>query len=252
MTMNYFTTQVKSDIRMKLLDTTWNKTSVDFQNGSKGVNPAFTPTITSMANGTYCYAFNFYSAFKVYADSHSDRNQFFKSYLKGFYMYGTVSGSSAPQFHSAESSTAQYRPYLKIVYTYTHDIPVENNGIYSLKNAASGKYLTVNASDDNAYLYSKIEGSSSQVFRFVGGEGCFKLQTLSRSGKALGYDYVQDGLAPTNGNNVMGKRTRKKIPTRSSSFWSMWTPSTATITMRCSPVRTPRRRSRRWARWTEP
>ncbi len=202
-TMNYYSPKNGADLRMKLLDQSWNAATIEYASAPKGTGTAYTPVITS-ESGRWRYSFDFYNAVKEYGRTHTSMEGFFTGFLKGFRLYGTTAVSSPPRLDSAESASTGFRPFVEIVYTYKHDIPVISGGVYSLKNAASGKYLTVSASDDNAYQYEKT-GTNTQAFTLIGGNGCFTIRPVSRSGKALGYEYSADTTGVTNGNNVMAK-----------------------------------------------
>ena len=80
----------------------------------------------------------------------SDLNSFYPEYFAGMnygYMIRYTDESTANpdynSFYSSEFTTRASRPYIKIYYSYALPSCLANGAVYSMKNAASGKYLSV-------------------------------------------------------------------------------------------------------------
>ncbi|MGM9642218.1 MAG: RICIN domain-containing protein [Eubacteriales bacterium] len=102
------------------------------------------------------------------------------------------------QLHSSENSHAKYMPVFVIEYSYYHDDSLEDGAVYSFKNSASNKYMTVysggTAEGTNVCQSYSATPTLSQTFRLDYDEDCecFRIRSLCSSngyGSALTYSY---------------------------------------------------------------
>lgn len=136
-------------------------------------------------------------------------------YLSEFCEYGfriECTGSGYSQLFSSEYSNPAVRPVFVIQYSITPDECLEDGAVYSFKNSASNKYMTVyggsTANGTNICQSYSAAPTLSQTFRLDYHEDteCYLIRSLCSSngyGSALTYSYsamASDSASATSGN----------------------------------------------------
>lgn len=186
-TLNFWGSANSTNLRMRVLTTPWDQSTLTYDNRPLGLSTVYTSTTATASTSTGWRVFNLMPAIQEYTYYHAGQSGFFNDYLEGFRIYHD---STTTQYLliSSESTDVQTRPYIEITYSYQYDNPIIDQGIYMIKNAASGRSLMNTASSTNVYQYSSAY-SQGQAYRTRGGNGVYTFESLNRAGEALTYDY---------------------------------------------------------------
>ena len=187
------------NLKMKVITTPWDQSTITYDNRPLGTSTVYTPTNASITSALKEYSFNLMPAITEYEYYHSGWTGFFTDYLEGFRLYRDPVGTSVSMMRSSELTDPTYRPFIEIVYDYTHDIPITSGGIYTIRNAASDKSLMSHPDSTNVFQYISAV-SDRQAFKLVGANGVFTFESIIRAGEGLTYDY--SGSNTQNVSNV--------------------------------------------------
>lgn len=177
-----------SNMKMKVVTTSWDENTISYDTRPLGTGSAYSPSSTTQLSSVLNdYCFNLTPAIDDYEYYYGNRSGFFQSYFKGVRLYSDPVISGFYTLRSSNLSDPTLRPYFEIEYEYFYIDPVVDNGIYSIKNLASGKSLTTSSSSTNVYQYTH-SASQGQSFR-LDGYGAFRLESILRSGEVLTYAF---------------------------------------------------------------
>ena len=144
----------------------------------------------------------------------SDLNSFYPEYFSGMnygYMLRYTDESTANpdynSFYSSEFTTRASRPYIKIYYSYALPSCLANGAAYSMKNAASGKYLSVfggtDANGTNICQLAKDDTAKQQFKLDRTADGAYLLRAkCSSNGANRVLDIAKSGGYVQSGCNV--------------------------------------------------
>ncbi|MBQ7364239.1 MAG: RICIN domain-containing protein, partial [Clostridia bacterium] len=181
-TLNIRGSANSTNLRMRVLTTAWEQSTLTYENRPLGLATVYTATTDTTSTGWR--VFDLMPAMNDLAYGEAD--DFFNT-IEGFRIYHD-STSSLYLLISSEATETDMRPYIEITYEYVHDIPVENGGVYTIKNAYSGKSLMASTSSTNVFQYSSSI-TNAQAFKTIGSDGCFTFESMSRTGEVLTYAY---------------------------------------------------------------
>jgi len=184
-TLNFWGSANSTNLRMRVLTTPWDQSTLTYDNRPLGLSTVYTATTAATSNGWR--VFDLMPAINTYEYDHQGQAGFFTDYLEGFRVYHD---STTTQYLliSSESTDSQTRPYIEITYSYQYDNPIMEQGIYMIKNAASGRSVMNTSSATNVYQYSSAY-FQGQAFRARGANGVFTFESMMRTGEALTYEY---------------------------------------------------------------
>ena len=184
-TLRLITSSSSPALNIYQVNGAWNPNTITYSNrpssslvaGNKTGTSRGSLTIYDIDLSAWVSLVNYYLNGSVY---------YFDSSRWNGFQIGSASSSGLAQIYSSEYSKTGFRPYLTIEYTYYPYGGIEDEGVYSFVNSASGKYLTVHnggtANGTNIYQYTK-NNSFSQAFRleYSSASNSFKIRAMSHN-----------------------------------------------------------------------
>lgn len=183
------------------VQSSWNPDTITYSNQ---------PSIGRLLDTDDFDASDLTNCFSLSDDLNSFYTEYFAGSNFGYMLRYTDESTTNPDynaFYSTENTTRANRPYIKIYYGYSMPTCLSANAVYSIKNAASGKYLSVfngtDANGTNVCQLAQNNGTSQQFKLELTSEGaCVLRAKCSSNGSGRVLDIAKSGGYVQNGCNV--------------------------------------------------